>query len=303
MKTRKLVLAILAPLVALGGTLAVADEMEMEAKEMRVWSAVLSEPTEEAAGVALKIIASQAAGGSNRMAIESVEVVSTSIGKDDEGNMTETMNSVACAGPFEVAGGGFTIEAAAPAEEGSEQAEAGEAEDPGCAFAVSGKVSHTYRAWHSWDMSGSVTAGEASMDFSIASAAPAMILEAKPEDLYGGRIWTEQEYREAALGKTLTVSTGFVGVVGDGTFSGTAEGKNATGTWWWEGEYYCRVGKVGNDPFEEDCHVLFLEGDRLTGIRNQRKGGSLHGPAAVALTGFHRGRPGAPHGRAEMNRT
>ena len=182
MKTPKLVLATLTPLVALGGTLAVADEMEMEAKEMRVWSAVLSEPSEEAAGATLRIIASQAAGGSNRMAIESVEIVSTSIGKDDEGNMTEMMSSVACAGPFEVSGGSFTVEAAAPAEEGGEKAEAGEAEDMSCAFMVSGKVSHTYRAWHSWDMAGSVTAGEASVNFSIASAAPGMILEAEPEE-------------------------------------------------------------------------------------------------------------------------
>ena len=273
MKTPKLVLATLTPLVALGGTLAVADEMETETKEMRVWSAVLSEPSEEAAGATLRIIASHAAGGSNRMAIESVEIVSASVEEDDEGNMTETMTSVTCAGPFEVSGGSFMIEAAAPAEEGSEQAEAGEAEDPGCAFAISGKVSHTYRAWHSWDMSGSVTAGETSVDFNIASAAPAMILEAEPEDLYGGRIWTEQEYREAAVGKTYTDhSQGFVGVIQDGTFSGTIEGKNVTGTWWWEGEYYCRVGKVENDPFEEDCHALFLEGDRLTGIRNKGKG-------------------------------
>ena len=182
MKTPKLVLATLAPLVALGGTLATADEMEMEAKEMRVWSAVLSEPTDEAAGATLMIIASQAAGGSNRMAIESVELVSTSLGEDDEGNMTEMVNSVACAGPFEVSGGSFMIEAAAPAEEGDEKAEAEEVEDPGCAFSVSGNVWHTYRAWHSWDMAGSVTAGEASVDFSIASAAPAMILEVEPEE-------------------------------------------------------------------------------------------------------------------------
>ena len=114
MKTPKLVLATLTPLVALGGTLAVAGEME--AKEMRVWSAVLSEPSEEAAGVTLKIIASQAAGGSNRMAIESAELVSTSLGKDDDGNMIETMSSVACAGPFEVSGGGFMVEAPEPAE-------------------------------------------------------------------------------------------------------------------------------------------------------------------------------------------
>ena len=196
MKTPKLVLATLTPLVALGGTLAVADEMEMETKEMRVWSAVLSEPSEEAAGATLRIIASQAAGGSNRMAIESVEIVSASVEEDDEGNMTETMSSVACAGPFEVAGGSFMVEAAPLMEEEDEMAEAkeemkegeeemaeaGEAEDTGCAFAVSGKVSHTYRSWHSWDMAGSVTAGEASVDFSIASAAPAMILEVESEE-------------------------------------------------------------------------------------------------------------------------
>ena len=199
MKTPKLVLATLTPLVALGGTLAVADEMEMETKEMRVWSAVLSEPSEEAAGATLRIIASQGAGGSNRMVIDSVEIVSAMVEEDEEGNMTETMSTVACAGPFEVAGGSFMVEAAPPMEEEEgemaegeeemaegeeEMAEAGEAEeeDAGCAFAVSGKVSHTYRSWHSWDMAGSVTADETSMDFSIASAAPAMILEVEPEE-------------------------------------------------------------------------------------------------------------------------
>ena len=164
MKTRKLILATLTPLVALGGTLAVADETETEAKEMRVWSAVLSEPSEAAAGATLRIIARQAAGGSNRMAIENVEIVSSSIGKDDEGKLTETMSSVAHAGPFKVAGGGFTIEAASMDEEGetaeadegmkesgAEIVEAGEAEDMGYAFAVSGKISHAYRAWHSWE--------------------------------------------------------------------------------------------------------------------------------------------------------
>ena len=149
---------------------------------MRVWSAVLSKPSEDAAGATLRIIASQAAGGSNRMAIESAEIVSTSIGKDDDGNMTEMMSSIACTGPFEVSKGSFMVEAPAPAEEGGEKAEAGEAEDPGCAFVVSGNVSHTDRAWHSWDMAGSVTAGETSVDFSIASPAPAMILETESEE-------------------------------------------------------------------------------------------------------------------------
>lgn len=193
MNKRSMALAALAPLVAISAANAAMDEAQ--APEMRVWSAVLSEPSEEAAGATLQIVASQSASGSNGMVVESVTIVSTEVSKDDEGNMTETMSSLACAGPFMVEGGAFMVEAAAPMEEGAEMAEAneemkegeemaeaGEAQDEGCAFAVSGEVKNTYRAWHSWDLSGSVTVGEASVDFSIAGAAPAMILEPEPEE-------------------------------------------------------------------------------------------------------------------------
>ena len=192
MKTRSLVLAALAPLVAISGANAAMDEME--APEMRVWGAVLSELSEEAPGTALQITASQSTSGSNGMVIESVALISTEVSEDDEGNMTETMSSVACAGPVMVEGGSFMIEAAAmeeeeemaeaaaDEEEGAEMAEAAEAEEEGCAFAVSGTASHRYRAWHSWDLSGSVTVGETSADFDVAGAAPAMILEPEPEE-------------------------------------------------------------------------------------------------------------------------
>jgi len=192
MKKRSMVLAALAPLVAISAANGAMDETQ--APQMRVWSAVLSEPSEEAAGAMLQIVASQSTTGSNGMVVESIAVVSTEVMKDDEGNMMETMSSVSCAGPFMVEGGGFMVEAAAPMEEGAEMAEAkeemkegeemaeaGEMEDEACAFAVSGEVSHTYRSWQSWDMSGSVTAGEAYMEFSIADQAPAMILEPEPD--------------------------------------------------------------------------------------------------------------------------
>ena len=193
MKTRSLILAALAPLIAVSGANAAMDEAE--APEMRVWSAVLSEPSEDAGGAMLKITASASTSGSNGMVIQSVAIVSTEVSEDDEGNMTETMSTVECAGPFDVAGGGFMVEAAAPMEEeeemaeaaadeeeGAEMAEAAEAEEEGCAFAVSGKAGNRYRSWHSWDLSGSVTMGEASMDFDIADSAPAMILEPEPEE-------------------------------------------------------------------------------------------------------------------------
>ena len=182
MKNRTLVVAALAPLIAISGANAATDEME--APEMRVWSASLSEATEEAPGVTLNITASQSTSGSNAMVIESVGLVSIAVSKDEEGNMSETMSSVVCAGPFAVVGGSFLIEAVAmEEEEEGETAEAGEAEEEGCSFAVSGKARHTYRSWHSWDLSGSVTMGEATMDFDIASSAPAMILEPEEEEM------------------------------------------------------------------------------------------------------------------------
>jgi hypothetical protein len=219
-----MVLAALAPLVAISGANAAMDEME--APEMRVWSAVLSEPSEESPGAALQITASKSASGSNGMVIESVALISTEVSKDDEGNMTETMSSVVCAGPVMVEGGSFMIEAAAMEEEGemkegeaemadasaegdaemadasaegdaemadasaegdaemadaSAEGDAEMAEAEGCAFSVSGGAKNRYRAWHSWDLAGSVTMGETSAGFEIAGAAPAMILVPEPE--------------------------------------------------------------------------------------------------------------------------
>ena len=182
MKKRTLALAALAPLMAITGANAAMDETA--APEKRVWSAVLSEPGEEAPGAELQIVATRSPGG-NRIVVESVGIVSTEVSKDDEGNMTETMSSLVCAGPFMLEGRrSFMVEAASPMEEDAEMEkdEAGMAEAEGCAFAVSGKVKHTYRAWHSWDISGSVTVGETSLDFDIADKSPAMILEPEPEE-------------------------------------------------------------------------------------------------------------------------
>ncbi len=197
MKKRTLVLAALAPLVAAGAANAAMDEMAPP--EMRVWTATLSEPSEAAPEVTLQITASQSTTGSNGMVIERVALVSTEMSEDDEGNLMETMRSVACQGPFVIEGRSFKVEAApmeegapmaeaAPMEEGALMAEAapmeeaGEAEAEPCRISLSGNVSNTYRPWHSWDMEGSVTMGEATAEFEIASPTATMILEPEPEE-------------------------------------------------------------------------------------------------------------------------
>ena len=133
MKKRSMVLAALAPLIAIGGANAAMDEMEKP--EMRVWSAA-GEPDEEGMAITLQIVASQSTMGSNGMVVESVSLITTKTGEDEDGNMmTEVTGSVDCAGPLMVEGGAFAIEAAMmDEEEGAEKAESAEAEDEGCAF-------------------------------------------------------------------------------------------------------------------------------------------------------------------------
>ena len=175
MKTPKLsILATLVPLAAIGG--AGAAMAEMAAPEMRVWSATLGEPDEEGMGASLEITASQSTHGSNGMVIESVRLIGTKTAEGEDGTpMTEVTGSVVCSGPIMVEGGSFMIESA-PMEEASESDAAAEKEPP-CAFSVSGNAMHTYRAWHSWDLTGSVTMGEATMGFAIEDMAPAMVVE------------------------------------------------------------------------------------------------------------------------------
>ena len=175
--TRHSLVAVLAPL-AMAGVVSTAIADEMAAPEMRVWSAALTEPDEAGMSTSLEIVASASTMGSNGMVIESVMLIGTKTAEGEDGTpMTEVTSSVACSGPIMVEGGGFMIESVPMDEEKSETDD----EDPACAFAVSGKAKHTYRAWHSWDLTGSVTMGEAAASFAIEGAAPAMIVEPDPE--------------------------------------------------------------------------------------------------------------------------
>jgi hypothetical protein len=180
MKSRSLFLAALVPLVAISGANAETDEMAKP--EMRVWTATLSMPDEEGMGAIVQITASKSAQGSNSLVIENVGIIGTKTSEGEDGTpMTEVMSDVSCGGPFMVEGGSFMV-GAAPMEEGDAKMEdAGEAAAEACAFSVSGKVKHTYRAWYSWDFAGSVTMGESTVDFEISDEMPAMILEPAPE--------------------------------------------------------------------------------------------------------------------------
>ena len=86
------------------------------------------------------------------------------------------------------------------------------------------------------------------------------------------RLATEQEFRDAVVGRRFGNKHGYFVVHEDGTFTGEFGGKDMTGEWTWEDEFFCRSGKLGTRKIKHDCHVISLEGDKLTGHRKKGKG-------------------------------
>ena len=115
---------------------------------------------------------------------------------------------------------------------------------------------------------GSLAAAEPAQQTTDASSA------AVPDD---PRITTEQEFREKVVGKRVTNKSGYAILQEDGTITG-AFGKGGkdkvTGTWTWEGQYYCRTVKLGSNDPGYDCQVIEVSGDVLTSTRKKGKGKS-----------------------------
>ena len=176
---RNIVLAALAPLIALSGaSSAFADEMAEP--EMRVWSTILEEPGDRGMGSMIQIVASKSPAGSNSLVIEKIGLFGTKTSEGKDGRlMTEVMSSVVCGGPVMIVGGTFSV--AGPDTEPAE-GDASDSEPEPCEFSVSGKVHHTYRPWASWDFKGMITMGEASTDFAIESPKAAMLLEMEKDE-------------------------------------------------------------------------------------------------------------------------
>ena len=124
---------------------------------------------------------------------------------------------------------------------------------------------------------GSTTKGKVSLSEMTVSGAPAATApqagEASSAAVPGKRrITTEQEYRDAVVGRRFSNKDGNYVIHDDGTFTGKFGGKKLTGKWTWEGEFFCRSGKLGSKKVPRDCHVIFMEGDTMTGLRKKGKG-------------------------------
>jgi len=86
------------------------------------------------------------------------------------------------------------------------------------------------------------------------------------------RITTEREFRDLLVGKKITNKDGYVVTHEDGTLTGKFGKKELTGTWSWEGEYFCRTAKLGKKDFGLDCQVVVVSEDKVTYTRKRGKG-------------------------------
>jgi hypothetical protein len=68
-----------------------------------------------------------------------------------------------------------------------------------------------------------------------------------------------------SLGVSLTVSP-------SGKIAGSAFGREVTGSWTWNGGYFCRTMKAGDRTFARNCQVVQLKGNRLRFIADQGSG-------------------------------
>ena len=86
------------------------------------------------------------------------------------------------------------------------------------------------------------------------------------------KIETEEEFREVIVEKRLSSEYGYSMVHEDGTLSGDFGGKELTGTWSWDGKYFCRTARLGSKKFPLNCQTVTVKGDKVTFGRNKGLG-------------------------------
>ena len=82
-------------------------------------------------------------------------------------------------------------------------------------------------------------------------------------DTAGQRIDTRESFVSLVENTSLRRLGIRLNVHSDGTIQGRALGKEVTGTWKWEGGYFCRDLQYGAQLLEYNCQQVELRGDTL----------------------------------------
>ena len=88
-------------------------------------------------------------------------------------------------------------------------------------------------------------------------------------------ITTEEQFRETIVDKRFTglksTASYFISRA-DGRLVGEHKGKTVSGTWTWEGAFYCRTLKLGEKALGSDCQKVAFDGEVASFTRKKGEG-------------------------------
>lgn len=92
-------------------------------------------------------------------------------------------------------------------------------------------------------------------------------------------ITRKSDFVAAVNGKALELTRPYLArgsvklrVTADGRITGTAMQDDVTGNWQWQGQYFCRVMRYGDENLERNCQVVTLRGNRVRFTADQGTG-------------------------------
>ena len=88
------------------------------------------------------------------------------------------------------------------------------------------------------------------------------------------QIAEKDEFLDAVTNRDLTRLGVRLTVTPSGDIRGRAFGKDVTGNWRWEGNYFCRELYYGSDPLEPNCQLVARNGDTLRFVSDRGDGRS-----------------------------
>ena len=86
------------------------------------------------------------------------------------------------------------------------------------------------------------------------------------------QIKTKSEFLEVVADKTLTADWGNMVIHSNGKISGKAGKQKMVGAWNWQGKYWCRNVRIGNqEESGTDCQKISVDGNQMQYLRNKGK--------------------------------
>ncbi len=101
-----------------------------------------------------------------------------------------------------------------------------------------------------------------------------VITLALPAHAESGVVTSQTDFINLVNGKTLTRPLVRIEVRPDGSITGRGAAWDVTGTWNWQGSYFCRDLYWGGDPLGYNCQQVSIDGGSIQFTSDEGRGDS-----------------------------